>query len=521
MMEKRSYLLEWSELKDKNLLHFFNGLSQKGWEEIMIDCVKEDMSSLACIIHIPREDTLYTYLLPIWAGVQTEARNRMKHSLNMLLESREEDVCIQLVFHIAVFLEISLNEVSIERVARDASFSPLTRAIAADMLAANMRIYLETFWNSIDLAQEKFLLSGYIAFYQFVNPMKGLEKLQILDVRPENLSEYEIPVKGALLNVLKHPSWQKRLSDMVTSGKCPKWVKKYIYEIVTTYEVLEPILNKSFSRSLRIGISPFPDLIALDYLSKRNFFSERGLKIKVFYYEWSELFKKLKEKKIDVILANKEVYEEKNREQKFRYWFDFNKNTGLRIITRMSFKKEPEQSCKDLLKMMNRRRIAVTSDSDHFKVMCNLIQDNGLKMSSFNWEIVPGVFQALDKFLQDSSIEFYIGGMMETEYAIKYKECTEFISGEKIYSGLTGQYNGCISLANTDKKKEIRQLEDIWYANDIKHLIDYNRLYDLWKRKAKQFGGEWVDEAPNIIIKDKIAGLRLILRNISWTDGYA
>ena len=45
MMENRNYLLEWRELKDKNLLHFFNGLSQKGWDEIMVDCVKEDMSS--------------------------------------------------------------------------------------------------------------------------------------------------------------------------------------------------------------------------------------------------------------------------------------------------------------------------------------------------------------------------------------------------------------------------------------------------------------------------------------------
>lgn len=521
MMENRNYLLEWRELKDKNLLHFFNGLSQKGWDEIMVDCVKEDMSSLACIIHIPREDTLYTFLLPIWVGVQAEARNRMKHSLNMLLESCEEDECIQLVFHIAVFLEISLDEASIEKIARDMSFSPLTRVVAADMLAANMRIYLETFWNSINLMQEKFFLSGYISFYQFVNPMKGLRKLQILDVRPENLSEYEIPVKGALLNVLKHPSWQKELSGMVISETCPKWLKKYIYEIVNAYEVLDPILNKSFSRSLKIGISPFPDLIALDYLSKRNFFSERGLKIKVFYYEWSELFTKLKEKKIDVILANKEVYEEKNRKQDFRYWFDFNKNTGLRIITRMPFKKEPGQSCRDLLKMMNRRRIAVTSDSDHLKVMHNLIQDNGLKMSSFYWSVVPGVFQALDNFLQDNSIEFYIGGMMETEYAIKYKGCTEFISGEKIYSGLTVQYNGCISLANTDKKKEIRQLEDIWYANDIKHLIDYDRLYDLWKRKAKQFGEERGDEVSNIIIKDKKAGMRLILSNISWINGYA
>lgn len=520
-MENRSYLLEWSELKDKNLLHFFDGLSQKGWEEIMVDCVKEDMSSLACIIHIPREDTLYTYLLPIWAGVQAEARNRMKHSLNMLLESCEEDECIQLVFHIAVFLEISLNEASIEKIARDASFSPLTRVIAADMLAANMRIYLETFWNSINLTQEKFFLSGYISFYQFVNPMKGLKKLQILDAQPKNLSEYEIPVKGALLNVLKHPSWQKELSDMMISETCPKWLKKYIYEIVNAYEVLDPILNKSFSRILKIGISPFPDLIALDYLNRQNFFDEYGLKIKVFYYEWSELFTKLSEGKIDVILANKEVYEEKNRDQKFRYWFDFNKNTGLRIITRMLFKEKPEQNCKDLIKMMMHRRIAVTNDSDHFKVIRNLIQDNNLRVDNFNWISVPGVFQTLDTFLQDDSIEFYVGGMMETEYAIKYKGCAEFISGEKIYSGLTAQYNGCISMADTDKKKEIRQLEDIWYANDIKHLINYNRLYGLWKRKAKQFGGEWGNEVPGIITKDRVAGLRLILNNILWPNSYA
>lgn len=523
-MENRSYLLEWNQLKDKNLLHFFNNLSQKGWDEMMADCVKEDMSSLGCIVHIPKEDTLYTYLLPIWTGVLSETRYRMKCSLNALLESCEEDEYIQLVLYVAAFLEIALNETSIEQVAKNKSCAPLTRAIAADMMTTNMRIFLENFWESINLSQEKFFLSGYVSFYQFINPMKGLEKLQTLDVQPENLSEYEIPVKGALLNVLRHPSWQKRLSDMVTSGKCPKWLKKYIYEIVSAYDVLEPILNESFPRSLKIGISPFPDLMALDYLSRRNLFEEHGLKIKVLYYEWSELFTKLKEGEIDVILANKEVYEEKNKEQEFRYWFDFNKNEGLRIITRMPLENTMRTSCRELLERMMHRRIAVTRDSDHLKVIQSLIHGNGLGMHNFIWKEVSGVFRTLDTFLKDESIEFYIGGMMETEYAIKYKGCLEFISGEDIYSRKTAQYNGCISKVGTNKKKEIRQLEDIWYANDTKHLINYKRLYGLWERKAKQFGGEWGNEVPDIRTRyrvDSVTGADLICKKISWSNGYA
>lgn len=520
MMENRSYLVEWISLEDKSLLRFFNNLSQKGWDEMVDDCVNEDMSFLGYILNIPKGDTLFTYLLPIWAHVLPETRIFIKNSLDSLLKSAEKDVCIQLLLYIAAFLEIALNESSIENVARNRSLTPLTRAIAADMLSVNMRFCLNKFWDSVNLAEENFFLSGYISFFQSVNPIKGLEQLQLLKVQPENLSEYEIPVKGALVNVLRHPSWQKRLVDMLASGECLKWVKRYICEMVETYEYLEPLSVKLSSRKLKVGISPFPDLVALDYLARRKIFDKYGLKIKVFYYEWSELFTKLEEGKIDVILANKEVYEEKNREQKFRYWFDFNKNVGLRVITRAPFEKKKGQSCMDLLKLMRWKKIAVASDSDHYKVICDLVEDNDLELDCFSWVKVQGMSQAFNTFWQDSSISFYVGGMLETEYAIKHLECVEFIPSEIIYSRLTAQYNGCVSMADTNKRKEIRLFEDIWYAIDITHLINYDRLYGLWKKEARQFR-EKRGEEYGMIDRDRKTGQNFFVKCVTWRDGYA
>ena len=504
-MEKKNIYINTVDESIEN----FEKYTQADWDRFFYEYFNKNTRFLLSLFPIIKGESLYYYILPVLSDLSKVSISKINISVNSLLKKELNSQVydkLEDIFEVIEFFDFEINVNQLVKLVENEGLLNNVRANAAALLNACHGNILYSFWSNIDLSQNNiFLLPYYISFYQFIDPVRGLKSLSLINKLPQNIAEFEIPVKKSLLTIQSSISAINELIVLFYKKSC--WQKAYINEIIDSYPdlmYLQRIINEKQGKliSLKVGISVFPDLMLLDFFKLLGIFEEKGLDLEIKYYPWNKLFNYLEEGEVDLIIANKIVCDcenEKTKTEKFKYYRGFNQFDGFTIISKgkeKSFETLLKEECKGdvdsalkaTLEQLQCKKIIASKNTDHYLTLSVLIKRVGLDLRQFNIidKFEPHI--GFLEFIKDENVNCFIGGAPHTHNAIKLGY-TKLISEEDSNFGAT-QENGIISLYEKyeEMKNIVRRFSEVidigidFYKNN-KNNRSYSTILSMYNQK--------------------------------------
>ncbi len=244
-MTERNYYRKFKESLDLPLLKYFSKLDFEDWFDFFNDYYRHELTFLLRILDTPKGEDIYSYGL-IWVNnVDSSTRELITRSNDKLLSvfiTENNTELLDEIFKTIIYLKLDVTKDFLFQIISDKKRTQKIREQAALTLITVYENSTSTFWDNIDLEQDSFLIPSYIAYQRTNNPVRGLEKLKLINERPENIAVFEIPILYSLLQVSTSSSCVEEYK--ILQHKLPTWATTFIKELFDDYPELDTLKEK-------------------------------------------------------------------------------------------------------------------------------------------------------------------------------------------------------------------------------------------------------------------------------------
>lgn len=529
MVEERKYYSKFKYKKEESLLGYFFHLDTEDWREFFDDYFNKRAEYLLQIFKPSRGEDLYSYSLIIIEDVAVETKTSLTRAIDDLLSSYYSDKMFDLleeVLNTVRYLELPIDTGILTEIIKNSSIENRVREVSAITLSVVFQNSLVAFWDSLDLEKDHFLIPSYIGFFKRINPIKGIQKLKILGVKPNDTFPFIAPVKAALCQILISPADFSEFAGL--EDTLPNWAKDFIYQLTQDYielhefyKRLRRIKQRVFKsihrlRKVRLYRSIFADMIMVDLVKEIGCFEDLGIDLDIEFAPWNQIFDRLLiGDDFDIIIGNSRVFEHKNAESPentslFYSWRDLIKYEGFGIIgkkdrnlksydnllgevsgfqvkTELITTEQQNKALKLLLKQLKNYTIVAANNTDYYLTLKALIQENGLDFKELDIRSKYDPYSGFLEFISNDKYSIYIGSANLNQKAVELG-CVELINEKQNNFGAV-QYNSIIT-------KDLSHLPES--QTELKELIlKFFAAYTLGRTKVQDnkdvYLNQWFD----------------------------
>ena len=187
----------------------------------------------------------------------------------------------------------------------------------------------------------------------------------------------------------------------------------------------------STPKTLKLGAAIFPDLMLPELFARWGLFVEQGFKVEVLYYPWNELFQRLENREVDLIVGNQRLLRHKNETRqsrnRFLELFEFDIFFGWAIVARAEcgLRTYEDLAKSDLAsapsKFLNQLRpfeIFASANTDYQLTFTALVDqfDRTVREFRINSKLEPN--EAFVEFMTGDESRVFIGSGSHTKRAL-------------------------------------------------------------------------------------------------------
>lgn len=536
-------------------------LNDEGWKSLINDLIVNP-SQIRRELSIPRDPRFPDEEAIV--EMVSEIREASAFTLDNLSRALEEEFLSKIlkneiektnfiddIFYIIFSTPVVIKTEILQKISHQETLSLDIRFDAAS------RIYLQKvkmgkeYWMQLARTNPKSRLAPLaIAALAESNLQWAWELIKTLEIS-EIPSKFKLNYKTSFRTFIREykKSKQEEISIDFPKKQLPEWSQKCINDILNEREFFNKIVaNKPSLEKVTVGIAPFLDTMIFKLGVNEGIYRDEGLDIDIEFCKWNNIFDKLDEKKVDVIIGNKELcsfYNLQNQEDFssvgnniYYYSQDLFIYQGFAILTRNNsgletfsdFRKKLSEEFKQgkrdhagltkaiiaeetFKQLIGKKIIASSTDHAVSLHLCaryyNLISNDDQLPFEIISDYDPN--EGLQVFLRNENYaDAYVGGIPQRIIANKHGEIQELITYEEIHdksydfaNNYLAQSNGFVALSETNAANRhiLRKLDRGWFetiglitdeinlkkeSKFLQKVIDeYNRTLDYFDNHTK------------------------------------
>jgi hypothetical protein len=253
-MIEKNYYVKFKEKDYNHRFEYFHKLNINDWIDLFEDYYRGEFGFLLKMFDIPKGEDIYSYALISVKGIDTNTKNLIAEANKILLQKyileKDHDGIIEEILGTIDYLELDIVPEILHKIIKDKNESENIRESAALTLTSVYENSAVSFWESIDFYADNFLIPLYITFYANINPIQGLQKLSIINKKPDDILMFELPVVDSLLQISTSLSYIEDFKKIYKSF--PSWVLNFIHDLFDEYTELENLKKKLYSKKVNI-----------------------------------------------------------------------------------------------------------------------------------------------------------------------------------------------------------------------------------------------------------------------------
>lgn len=507
-MNSRNYYTKWVESdKEKVDYDFFESLNLNDWIEFWNDYINGFHKPLFHIFSFSKHYRLDEFVLPYLENINIKSLNLVNEAVVYIFEKTDinDKEKVSEILDIIDFLELKISVKSLISVINSNSINKDIKIQAAILL--NQTDSRKDFWDSIELEENIFLVPFFIQFKQELEPFKAIKKLLLFNEIPDNISEFEIPIKNCLISLLKYQTDLRKFYCLLNT--CPEWMKDYLNTLFTSYPELQ-LVRKRLAEldrqtvDIKIGLSVYPDLIFIELLEEQlQSFAKAGVKVSFKYYPWNGLFKALENEEVDIIVNNEEVLMSVNDEVGiYKKLKRFNQYEGFAIVTNIenpyvyeniknkNIEFDRNAMIKTLIQLKD-HKIFASKNTDHRNQFLDLINKTIPSQKNIFNRNSKEPYQGFKDFINTSKYNTFIGAAVHTKLLSKHKDYTVILNeatedfGAKEYNVFVALKDKC-TLSEDDLTKFFIGLKNGKLDFDFDDESNIQEWYNLYSKRLTE-----------------------------------
>lgn len=504
-MERRNYSMVFKNFADAGIDAACEALTVQDWHELFQDYCAKDFGSLREHFTAAKGDNLGLVVIAEFEGLASSVQKRMELAIDQLLaefgNAKEPSRLDELLFCIR-FLELKVDTEVLIAIVQNRDQPKHLREHAAHTLSVVQEQGLMRFWDSVDLAQDAFLAPAYARHFQSIDPLRVFRMLRKIQVEPDGVIEFEMPVYYSLLRLNIMPFEWEEVGSVLRGS--PIWVSELVSRLLKEHNDLEvvaralaeppqseqmkeaPAMQSSYvMQKLILGSSVFPDLMLLELYKKWGLFEELCIELEIRYYSWNELHTALIRGDVHLIVGNLDVIEFlMNKGRSLRIWRELNRFNGWSIISRNKLGSPADfidrdglsekEALKATLEQMKGKVVVAVAETDYALTFQDLFVEAGLNVDDV---VMKGEFQdphlAFLDFLNGTG-DFFVGSEFHVMNAIAKGKGHRLLSEAKSDFGAEQENVIVAKEANGSFNKQSEWVEGLYTA--FCRALDVGRL---------------------------------------------
>lgn len=507
---------------------FCSLLSDEEWKSFIIDIVKNP-SEISKELSIPRKsralnEEVIVAIVSDFEYLSKSALSNLSRVLEAqfltpILKSEIDDIDINFIdniFYIIFTTPVIIKAEILRKISQKKTLPLDTRFDAASRLYSQKIKTGKEYWMQLAKNNPDSRLAPLaIAALAETNLKWVWELIETLELN-EIPNKFKLNYKTSFRTFIREykKSKQEEISIDFPKEQLPEWSQKCIDDILNEREFYNKIVaNEPSLEKVTVGIAPFLDTMIFKLGVDEGIYRDQGLDIDIEPCKWNSIFDELSDRKVDVIIGNKQLCNYYNLQSKndfdsvsntFYYSQDLflykgfailiNSDTGLKTYTKIldhllrevtqDFKSEKRETFelskadvfRETVKQLKGKKI-LASSTDHAVTFIRCAERCGLKYDEEikDFELISQYDPNEGMLIFLNNEEFadaYVGGIPQRIIANKYQHIEELITyqqinevGDNFANNRLRQENGFITLRETHhaRRQLLKKLDRGWF----------------------------------------------------------